>query len=55
MAQAYAGFFFAYNDSPLLIVNASEIDFVRDEEDRLALLEAIENAGAGVTHWSRGQ
>src|SRR5262249_35057878 len=30
VARAYAEFFFAYNEGPLLIVNASDIDFVGD-------------------------
>ncbi|MGE5838849.1 MAG: deoxynucleoside kinase, partial [Deltaproteobacteria bacterium] len=31
--QAFNEFFFHYNDSPLLVVNASEIDFVHVPED----------------------
>lgn len=53
VAKAYSEFFFAYNDGPLLIVDASEIDFVGNEEDRAALLEVIAQTRAGVNHWSR--
>jgi deoxyadenosine/deoxycytidine kinase len=53
VANAYSEFFFAYNDSPLLIVDASEIDFVGNAEDRAALLEVIAQTRAGVNHWSR--
>jgi deoxyadenosine/deoxycytidine kinase len=53
VAKAYSEFFFAYNDSPLLIVDASEIDFVGNPEDRAALLEVIAQTRAGVNHWSR--
>ena len=53
VANAYSEFFFAYNDGPLLIVDASEIDFVDNEEDRTALLEVIAQTRAGVNHWSR--
>ena len=53
VAKAYSEFFFAYNDGPLLIVDASEIDFVGDAEDRAALLEVIAQTRAGVNHWSR--
>jgi deoxyguanosine kinase len=53
VAKAYSEFFFSYNDGPLLIVDASEIDFVGNEEDRAALLEVIAQTRAGVNHWSR--
>lgn len=53
VAHAYAEFFFSYQDSPLLIVNASEIDFVGNAEDRVALLDVIRKTHAGVNHWSR--
>jgi deoxyguanosine kinase len=53
VAKAYSEFFFAYNDGPLLIVDASEIDFVGNPEDRAALLEVIAQTRAGVNHWSR--
>lgn len=53
VAEAYARMFFDYNDSALLIVNASDIDFVANEEDRRALLDVVANTRAGVSHWSR--
>jgi deoxyadenosine/deoxycytidine kinase len=53
VAKAYSEFFFAYSDGPLLIVDASEIDFVGNPEDRAALLEVIAQTRAGVNHWSR--
>jgi deoxyguanosine kinase len=53
VAEAYAEFFFNYNDSALLIVNASEIDVVGNEEDRRALVDVIRRTRAGVSHWSR--
>ena len=53
VANAYSEFFFSYNDGPLLIVDASEIDFVGNAEDRAALLEVIAQTRAGVNHWSR--
>ena len=39
VAQAYADFFFNYNEGPLLIVNASDIDFVGNAEHRRELLD----------------
>jgi deoxyguanosine kinase len=53
VAEAYAEFFFNYNDSALLIVNASEIDVVGNEEDRQALVDVIRRTRGGVNHWSR--
>jgi deoxyguanosine kinase len=54
VAAAYADYFFSYNEGPLLIVNASDIDFVGNPEHRRELLEVIDKAPAGTTHWSRG-
>ena len=54
VAQAYAEFFFNYNQGPLLIVNASDIDFVGNAEDRRELISVIQNAPPGTSHWSRG-
>jgi deoxyadenosine/deoxycytidine kinase len=53
VAAAYAEFFFHYADGPLLVVNASDIDFVANEEDRAALLDVIRKTHAGTSHWSR--
>jgi deoxyguanosine kinase len=54
VAHAYAEFFFGYSEGPLLIVNASEIDFVNNLEHRRELVAVIANARAGTSHWSRG-
>jgi deoxyguanosine kinase len=54
VAQAYADFFFSYNEGPLLIVNASDIDFVGNAEHRRELISVIQNAPPGTSHWSRG-
>ncbi len=53
VAEAYSRFFFGYEASPLLIVNASDIDFVNDEDDRKALVDVIRRTRTGVSHWSR--
>lgn len=47
LQRAYTDFFYAYNDTPLLIVNASEIDFARNEHDYARLLEQIVSIEAG--------
>jgi deoxyguanosine kinase len=54
VAQAYADFFFTYSDGPLLIVNASDIDFVNNAEHRRELISVIHHAPPGTSHWSRG-
>ena len=54
VAQAYADFFFNYNEGPLLIVNGSDIDFVGNAEHRRELIDVIHNAPPGTSHWSRG-
>jgi deoxyadenosine/deoxycytidine kinase len=54
VARAYAEFFFAYSEGPLLVVNASEIDFVNNLDHRSELLAVIEKAPAATSHWSRG-
>lgn len=47
VAEAYAGFFYHYDASPLLIVNAAEIDVVNREEDYRLLLERIKTVRSG--------
>jgi deoxyguanosine kinase len=54
VARAYAEFFFAYTESPVLIINASELDFVGNAEHRAELVSVIRNAPPGTSHWSRG-
>ncbi len=41
LAQSYNHFFFSYNETPLLVVNCSEIDFVEKFEDYKNLLHEI--------------
>ena len=41
LSEAYNNFFFKYNNTPLLIVNTSEIDFVNREDDFEELYEQI--------------
>ena len=53
VAAAYSEYFFSYNESPLLIVNASDIDVVDNLEDRAALLAVVRRTHSGISHWSR--
>jgi deoxyadenosine/deoxycytidine kinase len=41
LSEAYNNFFFKYSNTPLLIVNTSEIDFINTEEDFEELYEQI--------------
>lgn len=38
---AYSKFFFAYDESPLLVVNTSDIDFVHNQDDWEALVNQV--------------
>lgn len=41
LSEAYNNFFFKYNNTPLLIVNTTDIDFVNNEEDFTELYTQI--------------
>jgi deoxyadenosine/deoxycytidine kinase len=41
LSEAYNHYFFRYNNTPLLIVNATELDFVHKEEDFDLLIKQI--------------
>lgn len=45
--EAYARFFYEYSGSPLLIVNAAEIDLAESDADYILLLEQIRNVKRG--------
>jgi deoxyadenosine/deoxycytidine kinase len=45
--ESYAHFFHNYNQSPLLIVNAEEIDLVNNENDYMLLLDQIRRVKSG--------
>lgn len=49
--EAYNEYFFRYNDTPLLVVNATEIDFVNNEEDLDDLLQQVLNPPAGIKYY----
>ena len=52
VARSYAAFFFSYTESPLLVVNTSEIDFVGSPEDQDDLVAVIRKTKAGVSHYN---
>ena len=47
LTDAYARFFHAYNEGPLLIVNASQIDPVNNDDDYEQLFQQIERTTGG--------
>lgn len=49
--EAYNTFFFRYTDTPLLVINTTEIDFVKNEEDLDDLLNQILNPPAGMKYY----
>ena len=52
VAKSYAEFFFLWQESPLLIVNTSEIDFVASPSDQDDLVAVIRRTRAGVSHYN---
>lgn len=51
VSQAYNQFFFHYDETPLLVVNTSEIDFVSSSKDLADLIKEINNMGSGTQHY----
>lgn len=49
--QAFNEFFFHYSDCPLLVINASEIDFVHVPEDFEDLVEQIKRMKSGTQYY----
>jgi deoxyguanosine kinase len=51
LAKAYNDFFFHYEETPLLVVNASDIDLEGNAEDVEALLGVIRRHRKGTQHY----
>jgi deoxyadenosine/deoxycytidine kinase len=51
VSQAYNQFFFHYDETPLLVVNTSEIDFVSSSNHRAYLIKEINSMGSGTQHY----
>ncbi|HEX2931031.1 MAG TPA: deoxynucleoside kinase [Candidatus Binatia bacterium] len=51
VARAYNQFFFHYDETPLLVVNTSEIDFVSSSKDLADLIKEINSMGSGTQHY----
>ena len=48
VSQAYAHYFYHYQETPMLVINTSEIDFVADEADLDDLIAQIDSMDAGT-------
>lgn len=51
LSRAYSEFFFHYKDTPLLVVNTSDIDFVNNAEDLENLVKIIGETHKGTHHY----
>ena len=49
--RAYNHYFFHYTQTPLLVVNTSEVDFVKRPEDVEDLIKQIRNMGKGTQYY----
>lgn len=51
LVDAYNRYFFYYNDTPLLVVNTTEIDFVNNPDDLTNLVKEIRAMKGGSQHY----
>jgi deoxyadenosine/deoxycytidine kinase len=51
LTEAYNYYFFHYDDTPLLVVDTSEIDFVNRKEDLAQLIREIEQMKKGTWYF----
>lgn len=51
LAEAYNRFFFTYTETPLLTVNVSDIDFIKNKSDYENLVREILSAKRGTKHY----
>lgn len=55
LSESYMKFFHYYNDAPLLIVNAAEIDFANNQQDYDLLLQEIRKVQTGRHYFNPTQ
>ncbi|MDQ3266027.1 MAG: deoxynucleoside kinase [Myxococcota bacterium] len=51
LTRTYNDFFFHYSDTPLLVINTSDIDFVNNQDDLENLLSVIRKTKHGTHHY----
>lgn len=52
LSDAYVEFFYHYTDAPLLIVNASDVDFINNENDYQQLLQRLKTTRSGRHYYN---
>jgi len=55
LAEAYNYFFFHYTETPLLVVNTNDIDFVANRDDLEALLHKVGEHPGGTVYYTPGR
>lgn len=50
--EAYNRFFFHYNDTPLLVINSTLIDFVNNPDDLAEVIRQIMRSHSGIEYYS---
>lgn len=51
LVQAYNSYFFHYDESPLLVIDTSEIDFIHKEKDLAGLVREIQKPRTGTWYY----
>ena len=51
LSKAYSDFFFHYDDTPLLVVNANDVDLATSDEELDALVNVIRKQRGGIQHY----
>jgi deoxyadenosine/deoxycytidine kinase len=51
LSKAYSDFFFHYEDTPLLVVNANDVDLAGSDEELDALVNVIRKQRGGTQHY----
>ena len=51
LSEAYSHYFYRYDETPLLVVNTNEIDFVQKPEHFEQLVEQVRNAQKGTQYY----
>ncbi|HET7754153.1 MAG TPA: deoxynucleoside kinase [Anaeromyxobacteraceae bacterium] len=51
LSKAYSDFFFHYEETPLLVVNANDVDLAGSDEELDALIHVIRKHRAGTQHY----
>ena len=52
LSDSYVNFFYHYTDAPLLIVNATEVDFANNENDYQQLLQRLKSIKSGRHYYN---